>query len=107
MNPKQLNALYLSGGILLLAGSFAHFLKQDYAIYIFVLGAIATTIVKVKALVKTTDRRIRRLQNQQMISVLLLLATAYLIFINHDAWPLTLLLAATFDLVISYRMPKE
>lgn len=107
MTTKIKNLSYLLSGILLIVAAIAYILKNEYAIYVFAVGAIGIIYLRVTNLNHSDNFRIRRLNKILAFSTILLLATGYLMFIKHNAWAITLLLSAIFDLIVSYRMPKE
>lgn len=55
---------------------------------------------------RTDDFRIRRLNNLLAISAILILVTAYLMYLNQNIWAITLTIAAFIDLFTTFRYPK-
>ncbi|HOI26390.1 MAG: hypothetical protein M0P12_06480 [Paludibacteraceae bacterium] len=53
------------------------------------------------------DTRLKRLKFQEFISNILIILSAYLIFINDTRWMITLLIGAVVELWVTYRMPEE
>ncbi len=104
---KKLDYLHLISGVIVVASTIAYIANIPYATYSFCLGAIGMIVCKIIGTKKSDDIRIRRLQKIQAFGAMLLIGTAYLMFINHKAWVIPLVLSAAFDLIVSYRMPKE
>lgn len=104
---KKTDYIYILSGIITIIGTICHIFELPYSYIIFGLGSIGITICRISSLKHFDDVRLRRLQNIQAISTVLLLGTTYLIYAEKTIWIITLLLAACFDLLISIRMPKS
>lgn len=53
------------------------------------------------------DGRLKRLKFQTFISTILMLVSAYLIYINDGRWAITLLVVAIIELVVAFRTPNQ
>lgn len=104
---KYKNFLYPFFGLILIASTIAFILAVQYAPYAFAVGAAGIIFLRIRNLNHSDNFRIRRLNKIFAFSTVLLIATTYLMFINHRAWAITLILSAIFDLIVSLRMPKE
>lgn len=107
MSTKIKDFTYLLSGIIAVGAAFANMIQIKYAPYAFALGVVGIIIIRITNLTHSENLRIRRLYKIQALGTILLLAAAYLMFINHNAWVICLLLSAVFDLIVSFRMPKE
>ncbi len=108
MSDKAKNYLYLLSGIILVIGAVSQIMKYPYAFYVFVAGVAGLIVLKILNLTSTVDNfRLRRLQRIQGIGALLLLGSAYLMYIGNNAWALALILSAIFDLIIVFRTPDK
>lgn len=106
MNNKLINIGFFIGYALVIAGAVVHILDFKVGFYILGIGALVNTVFRLRMLPKSEDRRIRRLNSQQFIVVAGFIATAYLMYQNHSAWALTLLISGIIDFYLTYRYPK-
>lgn len=88
----------------IIVGALLHALDLSLGFWIFSVGTVAFVTTRMLTLPKTDDRRTRRLYAQLMIGAICLLATAYLMFIGHNAWAITLIISAIIDLWVSFRI---
>lgn len=107
MTTKTKDIIYFLSGIIVVAAAITHILNFPYATYAFAVGAVGIIYLRVTNLNSSENFRIRRLNKILAFSTILLIASGYLMFIKHNAWAVTLLLSAIFDLIVSYRMPKQ
>lgn len=82
------------------------FSLKDIGFYAFCSGVLVNTFCRIKILPKTTDKRIRRLNNQQMLIVVCFLISAFAMYKHHSAWAVPLLIAAVVEFYLTYRYPK-
>lgn len=106
MNKKHINIGFFVGYALIIAGAVVHILNIKAGFYILGVGALVNTLFRLRMLPKSEDRRIRRLNSQQFIVVACFIATAYLMYQNHSAWALPLMISGTIDFYLTYRYPK-
>lgn len=99
--------IFATGYILLIIGAVLGILAQYLAPYIFSVGVVGVLIGKFQTLPKPVNFRIRRLNNMLAVGGLLLMASAYLMFINVNIWAVTLLIAAFIDFYTSFRYPNN
>ena len=124
---RQLNsfqtAIYLAGAVLMALGAGATILQWTAAPYIYALGAIGFTSMQLLQRYEGTDFTIRRLRRIMIISDLLFLVTAVLMFANqgnalhldhltylqyvYNKWVITLLIAAILQLYTTHRISHE
>ena len=101
------NSIYLLSGILAVIGVVLYFFGNEHAFIVFCIGAAGMIALRVMSFKHTDDFRVRRLQNTQFISTLLLLFSGYLMYRQNDIWVLSLMISAVLDLVVMLRMPKN
>lgn len=106
MNPKQANIGFLLGYALIVAGAVVYMLGMKVGFYILGVGVLINTVFRVRLLPKSDDRRVQRLNNQHFIIVAAFIGTAYLMYLNHTAWALTLLIGGIIDFFLTFRYPK-
>lgn len=107
MSIKTKNLLYLASGIITAVGALANMLNIEYSFYAFALGALGIILIRVTNLSDSSNIRIRRLYRIQAMGTILLIPAGYFMFRHNNAWVICLLLSAVFDLIVSYRMPKD
>ena len=124
---KQLNkwqsALFLVGALLMVCGAAASIFRWHYYPYVYAVGAIAYVCMQLLQRYEGTNVTIRRLRRIMVISDILLLLTAVMMFATqenpfgldrlyylnyvHNNWVVVLLLAAILQLYTSYRIGSE
>lgn len=100
--------LFVVGYIILIA-SVLVFIFSDlrFAVYSFSVGVVLTIVGRFLTLPSPDNFRIRRLNNILAVGALLLAGTAYLMFINNNAWAITLTISAFIDIFTTYRYPDK
>lgn len=120
---KVENCLFLAGAVLMVIGSGANIFMQDWAPWVFAVGALAFVLMQLKQKYTGTNLAIHRLRKMIVISDFLFLATAFLMFANksnflgldilmyvqyiHNNWVVTLLVAALLQLYATHRISSE
>ena len=124
---KQLNKIeniiLLLGAVMMVVGSGANLFMQGWAPYVFAMGVIAFVLMQLKQRYEGTDSVVRRLRRMVIMSDMLLLLSAVLMFANmgnifgfdaityikyiHNNWVIVLLVAAMLQLYTSHRISKE
>ena len=116
MLNKKLNIPFFIGYLLLIAGSVLHIINNKFSVYVFGAGVAINLIFRFLLLPKQTDKRIRRLNNQQFFVAVFLILTCYLMWLNKDwtvesirigknSWVITLIISAIIDLWLTFRYP--
>ena len=116
-------ALFLLGGMLMVIGAGATVFQQSWAPYVFAPGALLFASMQMRQTYEGTNFTIRRLRRIILISDILFLIAALMMFANqanflgldfliyikyvHNNWIIVLLLAAILQLYTSHRMTKE
>lgn len=124
---RQLNnvetALLLLGGLLMVVGSGASLFLQSWAPYVFAPGAVLFAAMQMRQRYEGRNFVIRRLRRILIISDVLFLVAALLMFANeenflgiqylsyikyvHNNWIVVLLVAAILQLYASHRIANE
>lgn len=124
---KQLNnienAIFLIGAVLMVVGSAANIFAQQWAPYVFAMGALAFVLMQLKQRYEGRNIVIRRLRRMMIMSDMFFLISAMLMFANqsnflglniltyikyvHNNWVVTLLVAAILQLYSTHRISTE
>ena len=116
-------ALLLLGGMLMVIGAGATVFQQSWAPYVFAPGALLFASMQMRQTYEGTNFTIRRLRRIMLISDILFLIAALMMFANqanffgmdfliyikyvHNNWIIVLLLAAILQLYTSHRIANE
>ncbi|MBR4921000.1 MAG: hypothetical protein IKZ62_06780 [Prevotella sp.] len=116
-------ALLLIGGLLMVVGSGASLFRQEWAPYVFASGTLLFAAMQMRQSYEGTNFTIRRLRRIMLISDVLFLIAALMMFANqanflgldfliyikyvHNNWIVVLLLAAVLQLYTSHRIANE
>ena len=120
---KTETILLLLGGLLMVVGAGASMFLQSWASYVFAPGALLFVAMQLRQRYEGNNFTIRRLRHIMIISDLLFLVAALLMFANqsnflgldylsyikyvHNNWIVVLLVAAILQLYSSYRIANE
>lgn len=120
---KWQNALFLVGALLMVIGSGATILQWPLAPYVFAVGAVAFSSMQMLQRYDGPNFVIRRLRRIMLLSDVLFLVSALLLFAHHgnalhlnhltymqyvyNKWVVTLLIAAILQLYTTHRIGNE
>ncbi|MBQ9676986.1 MAG: hypothetical protein IJV44_02495 [Prevotella sp.] len=120
---KTETLLMLLGGLLMVIGSGASLFAQSWAPYVFAPGALLFAAIQMRQTYEGTNFTIRRLRRIMLISDVLFLIAALMMFANqanflgldflvyikyvHNNWIVILLVAAILQLYTSHRIANE
>ncbi len=120
---KLETVLLLLGGLLMVIGSGASIFLQSWAPYVFAPGALLFAAMQMRQTYEGTNFTIRRLRRIMIISDVLFLFAALMMFANqanflgldfllyikyvHNNWIVILLVAAILQLYTSHRIANE
>lgn len=120
---KTETLLMLLGGLLMVIGSGASLFLQSWAPYVFAPGSLLFAAMQMRQTYEGTNFIIRRLRRIMLISDVLFLIAALMMFANqanflglnfliyikyvHNNWIVILLLAAILQLYTSHRIANE
>lgn len=115
--------LLLSGGLLMVIGSGVSIFLQSWAPYVFAPGALLFAAIQMRQTYEGKNITIRRLRRIMLISDVLFLLAALMMFANqanflgldfllyikyvHNNWIILLLVAAILQLYTSHRIAHE
>ena len=115
--------LMLLGGLLMVVGSGASVFMQSWAPYVFAPGSLLFAAVQMRQTYEGTNFTVRRLRRIMLISDVLFLIAALMMFANqanflglnfliyikyvHNNWIIILLIAAILQLYTSHRIANE
>ncbi len=102
-----LKGIYGAGYILLMLGTIFYFGKMAIAPFLFSLGAVFLIVVRVVLPIDSANYKTKRLNMIHAFSTLVLLASAYGMFVHYYLWIAGLLLSTLIDLYVSFRLPKK
>ena len=113
----------LAGGLLMVVGSGASLFLQSWAAYVFAPGALMFAAMQMRQRYEGQNYVIRRLRRMMLLSDILFLVAALLMFANqgnflrleylsyvkyeHNNWIIVLLVAAVLQLYASHRISSE
>lgn len=106
-NPKLKNILFQVSAILVLVAAIVYYFRPDIAKFIMIAGAIGYTAISFTTPYPGKSIRGKRLFNIQILAVLLMCVSAYLMFVNINSWVVTLLIAAILTLYSTIAMSME
>ena len=117
------NAIFLVGALLMVVGAGASLLQWSAAPYVFALGALGFASMQMLQRYEGSNFVIRRLRRIMLLSDVLLLVSALLMFAGNGnplgldyftylqyvyrKWVLTLLIAAVLQLYTTHRIGSE
>ena len=120
---KWQNAIFLTGALLMVVGAGASLLQWQAAPYIFALGALGFAAMQMLQRYEGTNFVIRRLRRIMLLSDVLFLVSAVLMFASqenvfglshitylqyvYNKWVVTLLIAAILQLYTTHRIGHE
>jgi hypothetical protein len=120
---KTETILFLLGGLLMVVGAGASMFLQSWASYVFAPGALLFVAMQLRQRYEGNNFTIRRLRHIMIVSDVLFLVAALLMFANqsnflrldylsyikyvHNNWIVVLLVAAILQLYSSHRIANE
>ena len=120
---KTQNIIFLVGGLMMVIGAGASLFAWSWAPYLYAIGAICFTAMQMLQQYEGKNFTIRRLRRMMLISDLLFLLAALLMFANmgnflqlsqvdyvqyvYNKWVIVLLIAAILQLYSSHRIGHE
>jgi hypothetical protein len=120
---KTQNAIFLLGGFLMVIGAGTSLLAWKAAPYVFAVGAVCFAAMQMLQRYEGSNITIRRLRRMMLLSDVLFLVSALLMFANqgnvfglshitylqyiYNKWVVTLLIAAILQLYSSHRISQE
>lgn len=106
LNPKIKNLFFQISAILILIAAVAYSFYPAMAKYMLALGVAGFVVVTFTSPYPGKSIRGKRLFNIQILAVLLMAVSAFLMFKEIGGWVVTLLIAAVLTLYCSIVLPK-
>ncbi|WP_242034335.1 hypothetical protein [Dysgonomonas sp. BGC7] len=106
MNLKTKNIFFQIAAILILIAASMYSFNTIIAKYMMIVGVAGFAAVVFTSPYKGKSLRGKRMFNIQILAVLLMAVSTYLMFVDMSAWPVTLLIAALLTLYCSIILPK-
>jgi len=104
-NQKFKNILFQISAIAILIAAIVHNFDTTIAKYIMIAGAVVFAATTFTTPYPGKSIRGKRLFNIQILAVLLICVSSYLMFVDKKAWVITLLIAAILTLYCSIILP--
>ena len=120
---KLQNIIFLVGGLLMVIGAGSSLLMWSWAPYVFAIGALGFASMQMLQRYEGRNVTIRRLRRMMLLSDVLFLVAALLMFANqgnyfglshinyvqyiYNKWVIVLLIAAILQLYSSHRIGHE
>ncbi len=120
---KWQNAVFVIGGVLMVIGAGLCVLQLEIAPYIYAIGSLGFASMQMAQRYEGTDITIRRLRRIMILSDLLFLLSAFLMFASkgnifgisqivyveyiYNKWVITLVIAALIQLYAVHRIDHE
>mgnify|MGYP007122039512 FL=1 len=117
------NVIFLIGAVLMVIGAGTSILQWQGAPYVFAVGAVAFASMQMQQRYEGQNFTIRRLRRMMLLSDVLFLVSALLMFANqgnvfglsyityieyiYNKWVITLLIAAILQLYSTHRIGSE
>ena len=102
-----LQTLYGVGYALLILATVFYFSQIKIAPYLFSVGVVFLIVVRVVLPIDSSDFKTKRLNKIHAFATLVLVASAYGMFIHYYLWLAGLLISTILDLYISFRLPRK
>jgi len=102
---KVLSAIYVTGFVIVIIASLAHFFQFGLAKYFFSAGAILLIAERLIVMFRETgsDFRMQRLQRMQLMLSLVLALAAWSMFDGTTLWVAAVLIYALVTIFLSFR----
>jgi len=107
MNRKTKDLLYQLSAILILLAAILYYFMPEIARYVMVLGVAGFGAFTFTSPYPGKSLRGKRLFNIQIFAVVLMVISAYLMFIMMNEWVIPLLISGLLILYCSLLLPKE
>jgi phosphatidylglycerophosphate synthase len=107
MTQQTKNILYPASSILILVAAVIYYFFPHIAGYILLAGVAGVALVTFTSPYEGESLRGKRLFNIQIVAVILMFISAYLMYEQMSQWVITLLLSAIFTFYSTVMMAKE
>lgn len=100
---QKYNCLLYAGYLLMIAAVVLVMESVGWGKYLFCAGGGAYLYYRARFAYRGGDFRLRRLNRMYAFGGILVILTAYLMFISNNAWLVLMLLLALMELYVSFR----
>lgn len=107
INPKLKNTIFQLSAFTILLAAIIHYFNPTVAKYAIIAGAIGFAYTTFTTPYPGKSLRGKRLFNMQVVAVLLMCVSAFLMFMDMGGWVVTLLIAAILTLYSAIILPME
>ncbi|HJC92877.1 MAG TPA: hypothetical protein H9752_01385 [Candidatus Phocaeicola excrementigallinarum] len=109
MKGKMTDWIAVAGAVVLFVGLVLQFVRNEWAPYIYLAGAVMFAYVQVVASgYEGTDVVIRRLRRQQILGAMMLVFTGVVMLLwKRNEWIVCLTVSAILELYTAFRIPQE
>ena len=105
---KIQQAIYILGGILLVAGAALYITGWAWVPYMYITGSFMFAAMQMLDRYTGKNFILLRLRRQQILGAIALMLAGVLMFAcKHNEWILCLLVGCIFELYTAFRIPQE
>lgn len=105
INPKHKNILFQISAILIILAAIVYYFDTTIAKYVMIVGVSGFAATTFTTPYPGKSMRGKRLFNIQILAVLLMCVSTYLMFVDMSGWVVTLLISAILILYASIALP--
>lgn len=107
ISPKLKNTIFQVSALTILLAAAIYYFDATVAKYAMIAGVVGFAFTTFTSPYPGKSIRGKRLFNIQVLAVLLMCVSAYLMFVDMSGWAVTLLIAAVLTLYSSIILPIE
>ena len=105
---KIQQAIYILGGILLVAGAALYITRWAWVPYMYITGSFMFAAMQMLDRYTGKNLVLRRLRRQQLLgAIALMLAGVLMLACKHNEWILCMLVGCLVELYTAFRIPQE
>lgn len=105
---KIQQAIYILGGILLVAGAALYITQWAWVPYMYITGSFMFAAMQMLDRYTGKNLVLRRLRRQQLLgAIALMLAGVLMLACKHNEWILCMLVGCLVELYTAFRIPQE
>ena len=105
---KIQQAIYILGGILLVAGAALYITGWAWVPYMYIAGSFMFGAMQMLDRYTGKNLVLRRLRRQQLLGAIAFMLTGILMLVcEHNEWILCLLVGCLVELYTAFRIPQE
>lgn len=105
---KIQQAIYILGGILLVAGAALYITRWAWVPYMYITGSFMFAAMQMLDRYTGKNLVLRRLRRQQLLgAIALMIAGILMLACEHNEWILCMLVGCLVELYTAFRIPQE